>query len=57
MSNTPNQKPLPRRPNTFQPDYEIEHTKVSNDLTPLGWAVAIAAVVAFAWAALQRYSN
>jgi hypothetical protein len=31
----------------FQPDYEIEHTRVERDLTPLGWVVVISAVVSF----------
>lgn len=37
-----------KAPRQFQPDYGIEHTRVERDLTPLGWVVAICAVVSFA---------
>ncbi len=47
----------PRRPPTFRPDYEIEHTKVSHHLTPLGWLVAIASVAAFVWAAINQFNH
>lgn len=36
-----------KQPRQFQPDYGIEHTRVERDLTPLGWVVAICAVVSF----------
>ena len=36
-----------KAPRQFQPDYEIEHTRVGRDLTPLGWVVAICAIVSF----------
>ena len=36
-----------KAPRQFQPDYEIEHTRVERDLTPLGWVVAVVAVVSF----------
>lgn len=36
-------KPMPRR--QFQPDYGIEHTKVSYVPTPLAWCIGIFAVV------------
>ena len=38
---------LPSRPKTFQPDFEIEHTRVSHPLTPLGYVVAIWVVLMF----------
>lgn len=31
----------------YYPDYEIEHTRAQRDLTPLGWVVAICAVISF----------
>lgn len=30
-----------KRPKTFQPDFEIEHTKVSFSLTPFAWCLVI----------------
>ena len=34
-----------KRPKTFQPDFEIEHTKVSYSPTPFAYFLAIFAVV------------
>jgi hypothetical protein len=30
-----------KRPKTFQPDFEIEHTKVSYTPTPFAWVLVV----------------
>ena len=30
-----------KRPKTFRPDFEIEHTKVSYTPTPLAWVLVV----------------
>lgn len=47
---------VPRRAPAFKPDYGIEHTKVSRELTPLGWLIAIAAVAVFVLAFCRIFS-
>ena len=42
-----NYPPLPVRPKTFQPDYGVTHAKYKTSLTPLGYVVAIWAVLMF----------
>ena len=49
-----NGQPLPKR-RTFQPDFEIEHTRVRHDLTPLGWLLLVVCLVAFVFAAFKLF--
>lgn len=41
------------RPRQYQPDYDIEHTKVSYVPTPQAWCICIFAVVMFVIAAYR----
>lgn len=34
-------------PRTFRPDYEVEHCKVSKQLTPLGWVLLVLIIFGF----------
>lgn len=40
-------EPLPARPKTFQPDYGVTRAQYKTSLTPLGYVLAIGAVLMF----------
>lgn len=45
----------PPRPNTFKPDYGVEHWTRKTTMTPLGWIVAVVSVFALVFGAVRNF--